>query len=67
MLQSILDNTFPILAGFAIVFAGVDYYWRFWKKNDHLIEPEDVMNAYCRIVRTRRENSRTVGQPQPKA
>lgn len=67
MVQSLLDNTFPILIGLAIIFLSSDFYSRYFRKNERLVEPERIHQAYFLIQRMRRENSRYFRQPQPEA
>jgi len=54
MIQSILDNFFPILLGVFILFVGLDFYGKFIKKDRRTVEPEDLMRAYSEVVRKRK-------------
>lgn len=54
MLQFILDHSLVIIGASAIIFLGGDYYKRFFKKEDRLIEPEELHAAFFRIERMKR-------------
>jgi len=54
MVELLLDNTFPILILVSVIFFGVDYYNRYWRKNERFVEPETTAMAYFMAQRIKR-------------